>query len=240
MIFPSRRVKQTVVSYNWVNIEGLKAAGKTRLAMELSELFLRDGWRLVTNVKTLWADDIKDVEMCPDGAFRTVILLDEGGWYVRTLETIRSINVETSKMGIVFLSPSVMLPHEELWNCIFTPTRIRLGDRVILWKIVYSSFEGSGVSFFVQVVSNWTQNIYQTSSPGFRPSDLLSAFDRWVKQFAALYEVPEYSLSDLANPDSLRGLTGQKGSYTGFSAFKSEETTYKDSRKSNKSKSSRK
>ena len=240
MIIPQNMVKQAILSYNFVNIEGLKSGGKTRLAIELSELFLRDGWRLITNVNTIWADDLNDVEQLPDGTYRVVILLDEGGWYVRTLETIRSIAVETAKMGVVFLSPSVMLPHEELWSCVFSPTRIRLGNNVILWKIRYTSFEGQGTSFFIQIVSNWAQNVYETSSPGGRPSALLSKFDEWVKSFAKFYDVEEYGLSDLANPNSIRGQTTTKGSITGYTSFLDEASAYKDRRKNRKKQSDRK
>jgi len=212
MIIPAGKVRQLVESYNFLNLSGLKGEGKTRFAMEIAELFLRRGYRLITNVHTVWADDPEKIEALSDGTYRIIVLLDEGGWYIRTLETISKMLVESSKMDVYWLSPSVMLPHEELWTLTCYPV-LHIGGFYV-WKFLSITLDSVAEkkpkkTYCIQIVSPLTQNLYQTASPGYRPTFILSLFDRLVEEFARYHNSGDYGLGDLANPSSIHSKSDQ-------------------------------
>jgi len=216
MIFPKSTVMRLILSYNWLNISGLKGEGKTRFAMECASLFLERGYRLVTNVQSVWADDPEKIQPLSDGTYKIIVVLDEGGWYVRTLETISRIYVESHKMDVFWLSPSVMLPHEELWSLTCYPL-FHIGIFYV-WKFVTISLDtiqkGTPRVYFVfQIVSPLIQELYKTSAPGGRPDFILSFFEKWTEEYARRHAVESYGLRDLARPDSIR-TAGSQGTFS--------------------------
>jgi len=206
MIIPAKSVKRLVQSYNWLNITGLKGEGKTRFALEVAKLFMDDGYRLVTNIQTVIADDPEKIQPLSDGTYRVMMLMDEGGWFFRTLETASLTVVESHKMDIFWLCPSVMLPHEELWTLSCYPL-FHIGSFYV-WKFISLTIQSvtqgkPKVSFAVQIASPVYQNLYKTSAPGYRPEFILSLFQRWIAEFARHHGITSYGLRDLARPDSI-------------------------------------
>ena len=98
-----------VEGYRLCWIGGRFSGGKTSLAFLLARHWLERGYRLITNCKTPWADSLDDVRL-EDGKLKAVLILDEGGLWLRSDKYTRSLAAYAAKMDIILLIPSFFPP----------------------------------------------------------------------------------------------------------------------------------
>jgi len=159
-------------------ITGRLGSGKTRLAMELAAHFLERGYRLVSNVKTVWADQM-------DLSYeKVVLLLDEGGLWVRKASDAMKLAAYARKLNLIIIFSGKKLPHSDLcdlqislfldfWKNFLLP--------LSLWRWEY--FPGGSVrpyhGWLWQALPWYYNSVYDTIDPGKPPEEVIDyAFRR--------------------------------------------------------------
>lgn len=122
MILPST-IYNKLETYFFIWVKGENRSGKTNLCFHLAESYLRSNFRLMSNTKSVWNDDFSDLETLLDsnGMLNCIVILDEGGVYMRTKESIREVMGFKGVLNSMFLMPSTEEPHEDLWNNYIEP-----------------------------------------------------------------------------------------------------------------------
>lgn len=103
-------------------ITGRLGSGKTLLSLEIARYFLDRGYHLVTNTKTIWADDPREVMRRAEkraeetGIFqtRTVLFADEGGLYARSPKIASDLASFARKTDQIIIFGGKKLPHPYL------------------------------------------------------------------------------------------------------------------------------
>ncbi|KAA3645708.1 MAG: hypothetical protein DWQ07_12275 [Chloroflexi bacterium] len=103
------------------SIEGYLGAGKTLIALAIAEPFLKEGYRLITNMSCVWNDEhIEDWDI--EEGLKAVIIVDEGGLYLRTMKSVSDISSFARKLDCYLIFAGRRLPHEELCELILSPS----------------------------------------------------------------------------------------------------------------------
>lgn len=172
-------------SYRMAWISGRFGSHKTSLAFNLAEPFLSDGYRLITNARSVWADKLEDVQLKEDGKLRAVVLLDEGGVYFKASRQIEMIASYARKMDSIYLIPSFWPPAraaqvvtiQALFNFISTGLPIVC----YRWRAKLGSFEDKGIFFW------WNPGeiygVYSSNDPGDDPQDIISALIKYTEEY---------------------------------------------------------
>jgi hypothetical protein len=178
-------------------LTGRLGSGKTRLAIEIASHFLARGYRLITNVRCVWADEPRlDYE-------RVVLLVDEGGLWVRRATDAMKLAAYARKLGMVVLFSGKKLPHPDLcdlqiqlfldfWKNFLLP--------FCLWRWEY--YPGGSVKpyggFLLQVLPWWYNSVYDTIDPGKPPEQIIGyAFARAQALFARYgYNLPGLEIAE--------------------------------------------
>jgi hypothetical protein len=109
-IIMGSHVLDLVSDYRLCWISGRYGGFKTLLAVEIAEHFLKRGYRLITNIKSPWADDWGKINFLENGTLRAVILMDEAGLTLRYTEQLESMCAYSRKMDCIYLFPSFFPP----------------------------------------------------------------------------------------------------------------------------------
>lgn len=191
MIVPST-IYNKLESYFFIWVTGENRSGKTNLCFHIAESYLKSNFRLMSNTKSVWNDDFSDDETLLDtnGMLNCIVILDEGGAYMRTKESIRQVMGFKGVLNSLFLMPSTEEPHEDLWtnyikpheglNWLFTQLFGRwFIDHVCkVWQFV--QFDPKKIdkkSIFFELFPSRTWGIYSTISKR-SPEIILSTFQR--------------------------------------------------------------
>lgn len=182
-----------------VSIAGHLGAGKTLLAMVLAEHFLRRGYRLVTNSRSVWSDPWDDIKPDETGGYKSVVLLDEGGIYIRTMKSVSALAQFARKIDTYIIIACKREPHEELTGLVIEPRYNAWRNwRIPIWiwrwtnraaKVWYSGT-------IIEIGRSGYYGTYSTVDPGEHPFDLLGLTKNWAKALFERYG-RHYDLSDV-------------------------------------------
>jgi len=190
MIIPFSIVNK-ILSRKVIWIQGENRSGKSLLTLDISEYFLRSGWRLISNLNCVWNDSLP-LELDSNLMLNAVVILDEAGVSIRTKESIRLIMGAKGKLGTVFLLPSTEAPHEDLWGAYIEPHKV-LNEKFItplfghtfyenyfkIWRFVeFDVKTGFKTTLFFQIHPKAYHYIYSTLSFGSALEDILSQFQK--------------------------------------------------------------
>lgn len=181
-------------------VSGRLGAGKTLLALTLAERYLRRGYRLVTNVASVWAEDWENVRELPDFARRAVVLIDEGGLYIRSMKTVSALAAFARKLDTYIIIAGRREPHEELCELIVTPRFDFKRNFLIpawLWRWENRGARRPYGGYMLELGRSGYYGTYDTVNPGARPSALIALVEDWAKALFDHYGY-EYGLSDVA------------------------------------------
>lgn len=194
-----------VIEGRIVVITGYLGCGKTLLGYEIAEKFLRMGYRLISNNASVWRDNLNDIE-CTKKGINTVILLDEGGWYIRTAKTISRLITFSGKIDCIWIIPGKKAPHLDV--CDLTVELLFDFQKnflipIKLWRYTVQGARRYGGTF-VQAFPQEYYGIYDTLDPGDYPEDILEAFDGYTKKFYSFFgkSYKTDQLSDLVQKDT--------------------------------------
>lgn len=182
-----------------VYITGRLGSGKSCLAVELSERYLRKGYKLLSQVRCVWNDDPAGMVMDDLGRRKVCMWIDEVGLYFRRASTAGSVSSFARKQDMYLIFSGRKAPHEDLcdltlqlWFDFFKwfliPLKLWRYDRVNGKK----SYHGYVLSFA------WWEifGIYDTLDPGDNPEAVVSLVKTWTEEYFARYG-RKYLISDV-------------------------------------------
>lgn len=174
-----------------VCITGSLGSGKTLIAHEIAEYFLKKGYRFYGNCKSEWIDDYV-VELNKKGEqVKAVILCDEGGLYVRTFADVKRLASYARKLDLYIIFSGKKLPHEDLqslvlycWYDFFKNWRIPLK----IWRYDVEVQTSKSYHGYIYQTGWWKYyGVYSTLDPGDDVEGTLKKIDKWIDRFRELY-----------------------------------------------------
>jgi hypothetical protein len=181
-----------VRQYRGAWIGGGYGKGKTSFAIRLSYEFLKRGYRLVTNTRCVWADDLNSLELlCESGAqLKAVVLLDEGGMYFNTGKDWEEMAQYVRKMDCIYLVPSHSAPASVAQEMTIEPlfSFIPCGIPFIVYKWSVRTRNVRDAGFFGWWQPSEVYGLYSTLDPGDSPEDIVDFMYDRTWEFKAYYE----------------------------------------------------
>jgi hypothetical protein len=171
-------------------ITGRLSSGKTLLAVELAERYLKRGYKLMSQISCVWNDDFSSIVPDENGRYKTVVILDEGGLYFRRAKTAGAVSSFAAKMDTYVIFSGRKLPHEDL--CSLTCQVWFDFQKYFLlpfkiWR--YDVYNGSKSynGFFVQTGWWLYWGLYDTLDPGDNPEGIVNFFKQATETFFARF-----------------------------------------------------
>lgn len=182
-----------IKAYRIVWISGRFGGGKTSLALELARSFLKEGYHLISNIRTVWRDDLVDVVADEKFSLKTVFVLDEGGLLLEDNREIKKIVAYAAKMDIVLLIPSVFPPPRLASSFIIQPvfnlSAIGLPFIYYKWEIKMGMWKDTG--WFIWWNPKNIFGIYDRLDPGGDVDEIIAFVQGKVKEFRGAYGYDE-------------------------------------------------
>lgn len=203
-------------SYRLCWIAGRFGLGKTSLAYRMAELYLKRGYHLITNNKSIWADDMESVKLDKDGHLKAVIILDEGGLWFKSGKQIEMIAAYAAKMDCIYLLPSFWPPTRSA--CVVTVQPLfslqQAGLPVIVyrWRVKLGAFSEQG--HFLWITPSEIYGVYSRQDPGDVGQDIVSWLVRRTEEYRAMYGRANNGLPAMDEDDQvdvLRDVTNALG-----------------------------
>lgn len=174
-----------ISAYRLLWIGGRFGGHKTALAYKLAETYLSSGYRLVSNNRSVWTDNIEEVNLLEDNTLRAVVILDEGGLEFKSSRQIEQIAAYARKMNVIYIIPSFFPPTRAAQVLICQPLfnfkSAGLPLVVYKWRAKLGAFSDQGIFFW------WWPNeiygIYSSSDPGDRATEIVNWLIEKKEQF---------------------------------------------------------
>jgi len=157
-----------ISSYRMCWIGGRFGGHKTSLAYMIARNYLEKGYRLITNNRSVWADNMEKINFNERGQLQVVVLLDEGGLYFKNSRQIQTVASYARKMDMIYLFPS-FYPVARVAQVLTAYAMFNLNSAGIpayfyKWRVKLGAFQDSGT--FVWWRPSEIYGIYDTLDPG--------------------------------------------------------------------------
>lgn len=192
----------------WVN--GRFGSGKTSVAYMLVKNYLDRGYRLVTNNRCIWADNMEDIKPLPDGKLKTIIILDEGGLEFKANRQIEMVAAYAAKMDVIYIIPSYFPPCRAAQvmtvQAVFNLKAAGIPLVMYKWRIrIGGNFDDKG--FFIWWNPKEIYGIYSRSDPGGKSEKIV----KWIIEQTEAYR------RHWGYDDSVQEMEEEGGEFAGFS-----------------------
>jgi hypothetical protein len=178
-----------VRDYRLVWIRGRYSGFKTSFAVYLAETYLKKGYRLISNARTVWNDTLEDVQLLENGMLRAVMLLDEGGLYFKAGKQLEEIAAYSAKMDCIYIFPSFFPPVKAAQVVTVQPVYSyrRIGIPLVKyeWNVRLGNFNESGKFFWL--FPQEIYGLYSRQDPGANPDAIKGHLVAMVEQFKEKY-----------------------------------------------------
>jgi len=195
-------------TYRMAWISGRVGVGKTSIAYKTAEYYLKKGYKLITNNKCVWADE--NIKMNENGTLRAVVLIDEGGLYLKVNRQVELMASYPAKMDVVYLIPSYWPParaaQQVRLHGMFTLRKAGLPWNVYKWTAGTGAFRDSGI---VICDTRSVFGIYDRQDPSAGADEIIKNMMEYIEEFLKYhgreniesdeYDTPEYYLQDAAS-----------------------------------------
>jgi len=190
----SQRIFDEINTEKAVCITGVLSGGKTRLAFDLALPYWRSGkYRVISNCANNFVGNkpitsYQGKEIGNKHLFKTFIVLDEGGEYVRTLKIASLITRSAGKADYYVVFAGKKLPHKELQGVVIRP-RFNFYDNFGLPFIWWSVKVASDVPYkfsFIQWFPSALHGTYSTLSSSAGIEDIISLSSLTVDKLAEI------------------------------------------------------
>lgn len=166
-----------ISSYRLLWISGRFGGHKTSLAYEISRAYLDRGYRLISNNRSVWADDIEKIKPCEEhGQLHAIVLLDEGGLSFKSSRQVEMIASYARKMDVIYIIPSFWPPSRaaQILICqpVFNFKSAGIPLIVYKWRVKLGSFQDNGMFFWYDPSPIY--GIYSTTDPGDTSEKIVS------------------------------------------------------------------
>ena len=180
---------ELVKSYRMVWIGGRFGGGKTSLSYVIAEHYLRQGYRLVTNNRCVWADDTNNVQLEDAGKLKAVVLLDEGGLYFKASKQIEQICAYAAKMDVIYLLPTFFPPAPAARVLTIQPVYSLMSAGIPLivyrWRVKLGAWDDAGG--FAWWYPRAIYGIYSRQDPGSDPQEIIDWLVCRMGQYREVY-----------------------------------------------------
>jgi hypothetical protein len=183
-----------------LSIAGQKGTGKTAMAFEIAEHYLKQGYKLITNIDNVWSDPDMDYQLKNNVDYikDSVLILDEGGRYLREWKYFEDMFEYARKFNNIILIPSTRVAHENLAEFIARPNVIL--QRILPTKFNWWSYtvktgdvDINGSFYFNPTVIG----VYDTLDISRNPLFIIEAFGRLISAEAVRRGRPADSVSKM-------------------------------------------
>lgn len=186
MLLNSFITEMNLQAYRLCWINGRFGSGKTSVAYMLVKNYLDKGYRLITNNRCVWADDMADVKPLPDGKLKCIVILDEGGLEFKANRQIEMVAAYAAKMDVMYIIPSYFPPARAAQvltvQAVFNFKSAAIPLVVYKWRIrIGGNFDDKG--FFLWWRPNEIYGIYSRSDPGAKSRKIVS----WIVEQTEAY-----------------------------------------------------
>ncbi len=189
MLLGAGRVYELIEDNRLCWITGRLRGGKTSLAYRLFPHFGQRGYRLVTNNRSVWADDMNDVHLLDDGKLWSYILIDERDPSLKRSSVVDEYTKMAGKMEIVVVLSSFQEPHREaqLFTIQALPAfgPIGIPVRPYVYEVRHRSVKEKG--YFYWVNYSECNGIYSTQDPSGGIASLSDWVSSAVQEFRLFY-----------------------------------------------------
>ncbi|MBI5945358.1 MAG: hypothetical protein HY864_13395 [Chloroflexi bacterium] len=168
-----------------VCITGSLSGGKTRLAFDLALFYWRRGYRLFSNVPHNFENWTKNESY---DLFKSFVIIDEGGEYVRQSKVASSITRSAGKANYYAIFAGKRLPHKNLQDIVIRPRfdfYQNYGIPLILWRAVVNADEKYKFVFF-QAFPQLVHGTYSTLTSSGGIEDVFARAERTVQILAEM------------------------------------------------------
>lgn len=182
-----------------VYITGRLGSGKSLGGLELSERYLKLGYKYLTQMNTVWNDDVSTMTMDEYGRRKVVIHIDEVGLYFRTAKSAGAVSSFARKQACYLIFTGRKAPHADLcdltlqlWFDLYKYLLIPIK----IWRYDRENGKKSYHGYVVQFA--WWEyfGVYDTLDPGDNPDEIVEIIKRWTREFFELYK-RTYKVSDV-------------------------------------------
>lgn len=186
-------------------IGGDVGTGKTLIALEIAEIFLKQGWHFVSNMSCVWNEDIYD-NFIPltENVFG---IIDEGGNYTRSLATVAGFTEFSRKARQIVLFVGHREPHEDLTYFLLYPwwdlsSNLFIPVKIWRWDVYQRRKNFSG--FVFQTAWQKYYGLYSSIDPGDFPSSIFNFFEKRKIELFNQYG-RKYSIQDVVRGPTSKG-----------------------------------
>lgn len=129
---------------------GRTSIGKTSLAFRVAyEFCTKYGYKhILTNIYSPWADNLDDVNLYDDNMLHSIIILDEGGLYLKGFRDVETFLAFLAKLDIIILCPSHVEPAAALQKFevfgSWKPSMMGLPGTIYNWRLRYGMAKDHG------------------------------------------------------------------------------------------------
>jgi hypothetical protein len=169
-------IMSIVSGYRLVWVGGRFGGHKTSFAYYLAKQYLAQGYRLISNTKCIWNDDMENVELLPgSNHLKAVIVLDEGGLEFKATKQVEMIAAYANKMDCIYIIPSFWPPNRGAQVVTIQPLFNLKSAGVpavfYIWRVKLGDFKDKG--YFIWTNPNEIYGTYSRQDPGAEASDIV-------------------------------------------------------------------
>lgn len=178
-----------IQSYRLVWIAGRTGGHKTSVAYKLAQPFLERGYRLITNNRCAWADDMEKVDLLDNGMLKAVVVLDEGGRYFKANQQIEMLASYPAKMDLIYLFPSFWPPTKAARLMTIQPifNLLSAGIPVVVykWRVRIEGFEDKGTFLWWQPKEIY--GIYSRQDPSEHAQGIIAYLQEKTEKYVTRF-----------------------------------------------------
>lgn len=183
-------------------VGGQLGSGKSLITHMIAEPYLKRGYRFVTNMASVWAEDWRTIRPIPPyNQYRVFGAVDEGGLYIRTFKTVSVLASFARKLDAYLLFCGKKLPHQDLQNLVLYQWFDFYKNFLLPIKVYrYDVSVSTTKSYHGYIwVTAWQAfyGVYSTLDPGDFPEEIVKAFEAWSEEFFHRYG-RTYKIQDVA------------------------------------------
>jgi hypothetical protein len=223
MLIGGGEIVEFLELYRFCWITGRPAGGKTSFAVRIAREFLERGYRLASNLKCVWNDDLASIGLNKDGMLKVVVIMDEAGLQLQSSKQVKRVFSFSAKMDMIILIPSHSEPPRAAQIVTIQPvfSFISIGLPIIvytyevncgrfktkgffLWiapKEVFGVYSRQFTSYGVEKIINWcnekTKEFVTSQGGDFVPEVDDSKF-AWVESFSEAGNALEDAVDELS------------------------------------------
>lgn len=207
-----------ISSYRLLWIGGRFGGHKTSLGYKLAEGYLNRGYRLISNNRSIWGDEIEQVTLCNDhGQLHAVVVLDEGGLSFKSSRQIEMIASYARKMDVIYIIPSFWPPTRAAQVLIAQPVFNFKGAGIPLivykWRVKVGAFTDSGWFFWWKPKEIY--GIYSTADPGDTAEEIVGWLIDETEKYRLRFGYQRDSVREMEEPTEAETLADAVESFAG-------------------------